>query len=155
TELIYIPFVVPLVAGGLLLLTGKQPRFLLAGLMFGIGSLLMPTLLLIAPLAAVWAASVHRPRAAAWIVFGATAGIMPATAANYLASGELVLLTASAGHNFYLGHNPLAQAGYSLPSTIDGETMLGRGSTFDEMKLLAEKHEHHPLRDTDVSAYYF
>ncbi len=155
TELIYIPFVMPLVTGGLVLLTGEKPRCLLAGVLFGAGALLMPTLLLIAPLAALWAFTVYRPRAGCAVLLGAFTGVVPATVANYLASGEVVLLTTSAGHNFFLGHNPLAQPGYSLPASVDGQTMLGRGSTFDELKTLAERHEGRALRDTEVSGYYF
>ena len=82
------------------------------------------------------------------IIIGVILGIMPITTMNYMASGKFVLLTTSAGHNFYLGHRTDADAGYTLPQTLDGDI-------FHNMKRLAEKVEGHKFEDEAVSAYYF
>lgn len=155
TELIYIPFTIPLLTGALLMLAGEEKRPFTAGVLLGLSALLMPTLLAVAPLVALAAAEPAARNRALRVLAGTLLTVLPATAANYINSGQVVLLTTSAGHNFYIGHNPMAQAGYFLPDTIDGRQLLGRGSIFEEMKQLAEQREGHSLRDAEVSGYYF
>ena len=78
---------------------------------------------------------------------GVIAMILPITIANYTVSGKFILLTGSAGHNFYIGHNPQSTAGYSLPAAFDGDI-------FKNMKNLAQKAENRVFEDHEVSPYY-
>lgn len=130
-----------------------------AGVAAGLAIALMPSLVLYAPLLVATPFIVRgtaRPAARAAIVavsIGAT--IAPVTLANYVNSGHLVLLTTSAGHNFYIGHNPLSRPGYHLPNRIGPVTFSSRGSIFDNMKTVAETAEARPLSDAEVSSYFF
>jgi hypothetical protein len=85
---------------------------------------------------------------------GIAVAIAPVTIANYVNSGDLVLLTTGFGHAFYIGHNPLAQAGYQLPNRIGQVTFSNRGSIFDNMKTVASTIEGHELTDTEVSPWF-
>ncbi len=129
----------------------RRPRgFLLAGLLFGLTAATRPNVLLagLAALAVPWLLKVRGPsRAAVALACGLAAGVAPVTLVNFAASGELVLLTTSAGHNFYIGHNPAAQPQYVLPSTLDGDI-------FESMKALAEEVEGRAFEDTEVSGWY-
>ena len=128
----------------------RPKGFFFAGLLFGLTAATRPNVLLagLAALAVPWILKVRTPpRAAAALAFGLAVGVAPVTVVNFAASGELVLLTTSAGHNFYIGHNPAAQAQYVLPSTLDGDI-------FESMKALAEEVEGRAFEDTEVSSWY-
>jgi len=122
-----------------------------AGLLFGVATGLRPNLLLagVLALALPWlgrSGGPRLPRALA-LLAGLAVGIAPVTAVNFAASGRFVPLTTSAGHNLYIGHNPLAEAQYTLPAALDGDI-------FESMKGLAEEVEGRALDDTEVSAWY-
>jgi 4-amino-4-deoxy-L-arabinose transferase-like glycosyltransferase len=130
----------------------RRPRgFLAAGLLFGLTAATRPNVLLagLAALTVPWLRRSPAPsRAALALAAGLAMGVAPVTLVNVAASGELVLLTTSAGHNFYIGHNPQAEAQYVLPSGFDGDI-------FASMKVLAEEVEGRPFEDREVSSWYF
>lgn len=129
-----------------------------AGVFAGLAIALMPSLVLYAPLLVATPFVVRgtaRPATRATVVAAALgATIAPVTLANYVNSGHLVLLTTSAGHNFYIGHNPLSRPGYHLPNRIGPVTFSSRGSIFDNMKTVAETVEARPFSDAEVSGYF-
>jgi 4-amino-4-deoxy-L-arabinose transferase-like glycosyltransferase len=89
-----------------------------------------------------------------FIGIGIALSILPIIIANYIASGKVVLLTTSAGHNFYIGHNPQAKAGYFVPDNLMGTVFSNKGSIFTNMKNLAEEVEGREFEDTEISSYY-
>ena len=85
-----------------------------AGVVFGFSAIARPTILPFVAVVCVWTAvsgwrSGKRLAALrATIVFaaGAALPIAPVTLHNYLADGDLVLIAANGGFNFYIGNNP-------------------------------------------------
>lgn len=161
-ELAPVPFTLLLLVGGLLAvqrgLDEDEPSPLLVplgGLLIGLAVGTRPNLLLGAVLLPVipWsrkALQADRPRrlrAAGLLTTGLALGMAPVPLLNVWSSGEPVLLTTGAGHNFYIGHNPDAQPQYSLPLALDGDI-------FESMKGLAEEAEGRSLEDTEVSGWY-
>lgn len=147
-----VPFTLFLLTAGLLALDrAERPRgFAAAGLLLGLAAATRPNVLAagVLAMAVPWTRGIAGPRrAAAAVGLGVALGVAPVTLLNFAASGELVLLTTSAGHNFYIGHNPEAEAQYVLPARLDGDI-------FRSMKGLAEEVEGRTLRDTEVSGWY-
>jgi hypothetical protein len=152
TDLTPVPLTLFLLSLALLLLDGRGslPRFAAAGLLLGIATGTRPNVLVagVLALAVPFTRGLRHPRRLALgIAAGLALGIAPVTVANALSSGRVVLLTQSAGHNFYIGHNPEARAQYSLPGPLDGDI-------FESMKGLAEDVEGRPFEDSEVSGYY-
>lgn len=146
------PFTVFLVTAAVVALDHGSGRwsYLAAGLLLGLGTATHPDILLMGLLAAAvplvragWAGR----RGAALVLVGLFVGLSPVPAANYAASGRFTLLTLSGGHNLYIGHNPRAQAQYSLPTALDGDI-------FQTMKHLAEEVQGRPMSSYEVSGYY-
>ena len=146
-----VPWTLALLTGALVLLDrGRRPRtFLAAGLLLGLATGTRPNVLLagLLALAVPWTRGLPgAARAAGALAVGLALGVAPVPAIN-AAAGAPVLLTASAGHNLYIGHNPAAEAQYALPATLDGDI-------FATMKGLAEDVEGRRLDDTEVSGWY-
>jgi tetratricopeptide (TPR) repeat protein len=147
-----VPFTLFFLTSAVLVLDRAQrPRgYLAAGLLFGLTAATRPNVLLagLASLLVPWVRRSPKPAAAmAALAVGLALGVAPVTTLNVAASGEPVLLTTGAGHNFYIGHNPEAKAQYSLPASLDGDI-------FASMKALAEDVEGRPFDDTEVSGWY-
>jgi 4-amino-4-deoxy-L-arabinose transferase-like glycosyltransferase len=160
-ELIYIPYALLCATAAIVCLTGGPPtmrRMLATGVLYGLATGFMPSLLAGLPLLALLVAVeggggwVRRSAAA---VAGVALAIAPVTALNYAASGRLVLLTMSSGHAFYLGHNPQARAGYYLPDRVGAVQAANRGSIFDSMHRIAEETAGRPMPPDEVSGFYF
>ncbi|MBW3534748.1 MAG: glycosyltransferase family 39 protein [Gemmatimonadetes bacterium] len=148
-----VPFTLLFLTGGVVLLDGPAGarRFAGAGLLLGLAAATRPNVLLagILGLAVPWARRLPRPALLTLAVGGGVAlGVAPITLLNVAASGEPVMLTTSGGHNFYIGHNPMAEAQYMLPQALDGDI-------FASMKALAEDVERRPMDDTEVSGWYY
>ena len=152
TDLTPVPLTLFLLTLALVVLDRRDRSwaFLLAGLLFGLAAGTRPNVLVAGLLALglPWVRGSKRAlRLSAALAAGLILGVAPVTMANWAASGRPVLLTLSAGHNFYIGHNPSAQAQYSLPAPLDGDI-------FESMKALAEDVEGRAFADEDVSSYY-
>lgn len=171
TELVPVPFMLLLVVGALALLElarrraaepeapdaaerRRAPTWTLwggAGLLLGLAAGLHPDVLLAGVMALalplLWRVP-RRAAAAGMLAGGIALGVAPVTALNAAASGRFVLLTVAAGHNFYIGHNPVTRPQYSFPLSLE------KGNTFDDMRALAEQAEHRPVPPEEVSGYY-
>lgn len=98
-------------------------RWGLVGLMLGVASLSRAVVLVWLPLvvAIVLArrcAGGRRLGHVAALVGGAAVVILPVTVRNYLVERDVVLITANAGLNLYIGNNPDATGGYNLPEGL-------------------------------------
>ena len=89
------------------------PRFLGAGLVFGLAGLAVPTVLAFVPVAAAWIGWRLRERggrrAAIWaglFLLGSALMIAPVSLRNAVIGGDRVLISYNAGINFYVGNNP-------------------------------------------------
>ncbi|MCP4219395.1 MAG: tetratricopeptide repeat protein [bacterium] len=88
-------------------------RSVSVGLVLGFTALVRPSYLLFIPAVLVWAFTLAKPdknwkglgNAFAGLFLGSLLVIVPAAVRNYVASGEFVLITSSAGINLYLGNN--------------------------------------------------
>ncbi|MBW2733425.1 MAG: glycosyltransferase family 39 protein [Deltaproteobacteria bacterium] len=93
-------------------------RALLLGALIGVNALARGTALIWLPLVLLlgW----RRPRLARQgaLLLGATLLIAPVTARNLLVEGDLVLISANAGLNFYIGNHQRAQGSYHLPPVL-------------------------------------
>ena len=160
-ELIYIPYALLLCTATIVCLLGGRAtvrRMLGTGVLYGLATGLMPSLVAGVPVLALVVATRGRDNRAgrcAAALAGVALAIAPVTALNYAASGKLVLLTMSSGHAFYIGHNPQARAGYYLPDRVGAVQSANRGSIFDSMHRIAEEIAGHPMRDEEVSGFYF
>ncbi len=74
--------------------------------------------------------------------------ILPWTIRNYSAEKDFVLITSSAGYNFYAGNNERSTGEYFIPENID-ISIDPNGHSFVE-KTVGQK-----LHSSDVSAYWF
>lgn len=137
--------------------SSKAAAFLRAGLVLGLASLANPSFLLALPLALAWIAAdrkrsaARRLRRAAWTVVGTAALICPVSARNYLVSGEPVLVSANGGLTFYQGNHAGAKGVFAAPEGFSGSIFTQR----EESRELAEKESGRPLRDGEVSSFWF
>jgi len=165
TELIYTPYAVLLsTAAAWWIESRRSASVLAAGLATGLAIDLMPSLVLGVPLVVATPFVIGRTRPpiagirpllrSALIAATIAAAIAPVTLANWKTSGHFVLLTTGFGHAFYIGHNPLAAAGYELPNRIGPVTFANRGSIFDNMKTVASTIEGRELTDLEVSPWF-
>jgi len=136
--------------------------WLAMGIIIGVMTMLVATVLFLLPLA-LFAIARHvggdRPAgkriagglAAAVILFtGVFAGCSPAWIHNYFVVHDPVLLSAHSGLNLYMGNNPLA-TGY--PKIPPGLSASQEGLLRDSITL-AEKAAGHPLKRAEVSKYW-
>lgn len=152
-ELIVVPYTLFFVTLGILLLdmNGGIRLYMLSGLILGLAVGTRPDLIILAiPVICVSCVMINKGRIMKTLSLsaGILIAIMPISMANYAVSGKFILLTTSAGHNFYIGHNPSSTAGYTLSESLDGDIFLN-------MKRLAEKTEGKEFADNEVSQYYF
>ena len=110
------------VLGGCRRRPGGRWRWLVAGTLLGLAALLRANLMVLAPVLAGWAAwqnrSAWRPaaRSAAWVAAGFALPLVPVCAHNLAVNPnrELIVTTAQAGPNFYIGNNPIATGAYTI-----------------------------------------
>jgi len=145
-----------LVACGMLaaLGAGHRLRSLVAGLLLGAASLLVPSLGLVALWCAAWigvrGARQSRRQGvtlAACVIGGVAAMLLPVAAWN-LAAGDVVLVTSSGGVNAFIGNNPAANGAFVLPpaSGLDGARLE------QSARERAEQRAGRSLRPSEVSA---
>ncbi|HWR98327.1 MAG TPA: glycosyltransferase family 39 protein, partial [Candidatus Methanoperedens sp.] len=103
-----------------------------AGLLLGLAAITWETTLLFVPAALLWLWRVLRPRLpareiaghAACLCLAAAAAILPVTLRNYRVSGDLVLVSAWGGVNFYLGNNAAAERTVAVQPGRDWDALL-------------------------------
>ena len=133
-------------------------RAALAGSAWGLSALARPNVLVLLPFYAAWAlvaqrrAAGNRPAGVALaFLAGSALPILPVTAYNAWAGGELVLISTQAGVNLWIGNNPHA----------DGSTAWVPGTAGDDFRAtyrgaaeLAEREAGRELGPAEVSRHY-
>ncbi len=87
---------------------------------------------------------------AALFFIGVLAALGPAVAHNYMLGKELILTTAQAGQNFYVGHNPDANGTYVKLDFVRPDPMHEQ----EDFKNEAEKRSGGTLSPSQVSRYW-
>ena len=110
--------------------SGGTRRWLVAGFLLGLSSLVVASILLFVPVALLWAHSrVPAPRRR-WslgaLVLGVALVIAPVTLRNGLVGGEWVLISHNAGINFYIGNNPDYDGTESIRPGRDWQELVDR-----------------------------
>lgn len=128
-------------------------RWALAGVLLGLGALVRPTLLAVAPVAGFYA--LLRFRGRWWRPMAALAGavllvVAPALIRNYAVGRDVVPIASQGGLNFYLGNNPAAD-GMAAVAPEFRRTWTGG---VDDARRLAELDRGRPLRPSEVSRYW-
>ena len=95
----------------------------LVGAMLGIAALSRAVILVWLPLVFGFVATApgegrRRLGHLAALVGGMAVSILPVTVRNYVVERDVVLITANAGLNLYVGNNPRATGGYALPDEL-------------------------------------
>ncbi len=164
---------VPLIAGlcWALIRTLRKPSYLgfaLCGLLLGFSVLARQTVLVMAPLIALWILfgmpdDPLRERFAfkqrfAW---GSTFGIaiclliLPFTIKNYVAGDDLVLLNSTGGANFYMGNQRKADGTWQVPS-IGTRTRIDNPKSMQAaFSQVAERENGRAMKASEVSSYWF
>ena len=144
---------------------GSQPparAFFLLGLLMGVVAMMVANILFLVPLVLVavwwnreWSAARPftmraRARASALLLIGIALGVAPCVYHNYVLAGEPVALSAHGGINFFIGNNAQANGYPKIPSPLhtDQQGMLRDSIAW------AERAEGHPLKRTEVSAFW-
>ena len=120
------------------------------GLAAGALALNRENALLLLPLLAIWMVRARGRRAAAWLVAGSAAVLLPVAARNFVVGGELALTTSQLGPNLYYGNHEGADGTYA-------PFRAGRGSQEFERRdatAIAERAEGRKLTPGEVSAYW-
>jgi len=138
------------------------PGWALCGLLLGLSALARQTILLLAPIVALWilfgmAGPLSFGRRFA---FGATFGlvilalILPFTVRNYVAGGDLVLLNSTGGANFYMGNQPTADGTWQLPSIGSKHRVDNPQAMRDAFRRAAEEATGRTLKPSETSSYW-
>jgi len=161
TELVMAPLTFTLINGSLILiLKAKEVKYkydLWAGLCLGLACHDRMNLLLFTPAAAwflgngmtlVW--QTMDKKAVLRFFAGLGLAILPFTAMNYFAGHDTVLLSSSAGVNFFIGNNPQAAGIYYIPpdSGLDNSDLESSASR------IASQAAGRELKPSEVSSYW-
>jgi tetratricopeptide (TPR) repeat protein len=111
-----------------------------AGLVFGLSAIARPTILPFVAAAGVWIAVLEwRSGRAQKALLGAAAfgcgvvvAVLPVTLHNYLADGDLVLVSANGGVNFFIGNNPQSDG---VTAVVPGTRPDRRGAHADQVRI--------------------
>ena len=128
----------------------RSSSFFWLGLAMGALALTRENAIVLIAVVAVWAAIVHRVRAAAILVLGVAIVLVPVAARNAYVGGGFYVTTSQAGPNFYIGNNPRADGTYQ-------SLRYGRGAPEYERQDATELAEHalgRRLTPAEVSSYW-
>lgn len=141
----------------------QTPRWLGLGLLIGVAALARPNMLLYGPAALILLFALipkdsdltRRFMLAGWLIAGIALAVAPATVRNYVVTGDPVLISASAGMNFFNGNNPDANGSHKVPDLFDrsmADHPLEQNAIY---KAYAEKELGRSLKASEVSSYWF
>jgi 4-amino-4-deoxy-L-arabinose transferase-like glycosyltransferase len=158
-----VPLVVGLVWATLRAL--RRPSFLgwaLCGGLLGLSALARQTVLLIAPVVALWIlfGMAGEYSFAKRFAFGTTFGvlilslILPFTIKNYVAGDDFVLLNSTGGANFYMGVQPGSDGTWQVPSIGARYRVDNPRSMRDAFTRAAESAQGRALKSSEVSSYW-
>ena len=129
----------------------RAGRFLATGVLFGIGALNRPNLLLAALGIATMLLAIRRVRGAALLAAGIVIGLAPVTIRNVVVADQWSVVSSQGGLNFYIGNGEGATGFYrQLPGirpTIDGQS--------HDSRRVAERAAGRPLTDLETSDYFY
>ena len=138
----------------------KQPPacwglFLLGSLIgftaMGIATILFLVPLVLAALFVRWQAAVSSRMVGAALIFaGIVVGASPAWIHNYYIARDPVFLSAHSGINFWIGNNPIATGYPRFPPGLHA----GQAAMLQDSITVAEHAAGHPLKRSEVSAYW-
>lgn len=86
----------------------------------------------------------------AFLLVGVTIGTAPCWVHNYFVARDPVFLSAHSGINFWIGNNPTAKGYPNFPAGMRAE----QASMLQDSTTLAETEVGHPLRRSEVSAFW-
>ena len=133
-------------------LTSRHSRmFALAGLVFGIGTLNRPNLMIAAAVLALALLAGRRWRASLLLVAGVLAGLAPVIARNAIVSQQWSLVSSHGGLNFFIGNGEGA-TGFYRP--VPGITPNIEGQQRDARRVASEALGR-PVDDAAASSYFF
>lgn len=131
--------------------------WMLCGGVLGVSALARPNVLLFAPAVIIWQVVLFWPKVrrallrAACFSAGVAIFILPVTVRNYIVEDDLVLISSSAGVNFYIGNNPRSDGMTAMIAGMPGEV----GPAYQAQVGRAEEAVGHKLTASQVSRYYF
>jgi 4-amino-4-deoxy-L-arabinose transferase-like glycosyltransferase len=131
-----------------------------AGVVFGLSAIARPTILPFVAAACVWTAGTGwrsgemRRSLIAVVVFaaGVALPIAPVTLHNYLADGDLVLIAANGGFNFYIGNNPQSDG---ITAAAPGIRPDRGGADFDQARLARDGLGRVDATPREMSDYWY
>ncbi len=138
------------------------PGWVLCGGLLGLSALARQTVLLLAPLLALWILFGQQGehsfarRLAHGATFAVTifALILPFTIRNYVVGDDLVLLNSTGGANFYMGNQRQADGTWTLPSIGARHRVDNPRAMRDAFERAAQDAVGHSLKPSQVSAYW-
>lgn len=146
--------------------TPSYRGFALCGFVLGFSVLARQTVLVMAPLIALWtlfgmpdgATPYSFKQRFAW---GSTFGIaiclliLPFTIKNYVAGDDLVLLNSTGGANFYMGNQRKADGTWQVPSIGTRTRIDNPRSMQAAFSQVAERENGRAMKASEVSSYWF
>lgn len=131
-----------------------------AGVVFGLSAIARPTILPFAAAVCLWAAIIGwrsgRMRAAvfdgALFAVGVVVPIAPVTIHNYLADGDLVLVAANGGVNFFIGNNPHSDG---ITAVVPGTRADRRGAAEDQVSIARRDLGRPDATPREISDYWY
>ncbi|HIE61178.1 MAG TPA: hypothetical protein EYQ02_05830 [Microbacterium sp.] len=158
-----VPLVIGLVWASLCALRRPSiPIWASCGLLLGLSALARQTVLLLAPVLALWILfGMPGPYSfARRFAFGTAFGVvilalvLPFTVRNYVVGDDLVLLNSTGGANFYMGNQRGADGTWQLPSIGTRTRVDNPRAMRDAFTKAAESATGRPLKPSEVSSYW-
>jgi tetratricopeptide (TPR) repeat protein len=140
----------------------SRGRWLVLGMLIGVAALARPNMLLYGPVALVLLLALLRKSEglgrsavlAGCLLAGIGLTVFPATLRNYVVAGDAVLISASAGMNFYNGNNPDANGTHNVPRLFD-RSMADHPSEQNAIyRAYAEEKLGRTLRPSEISSFW-
>lgn len=131
--------------------------WLVAGGVLGLSALARPSVLLFAPAILIWLGVLHRSSwrrvlgCAGCFVLGCVLLVVPVTVRNYVAGGDRVLISSSAGVNFFIGNNPGSDGMTAIVPGTPAEWWAGYYAQIERAEQAAGRR----LKASEVSRYYW
>ena len=130
---------------------GGRRRFLVTGGVIGLSATCTPATALLAPVYAALSMR-RRPRAAAWLLAGALAGVSPVLLHNLYVARDPLLLSGQGGITFYQGNHRGSPGLYAMLPGFSGSPERQP----DEERSIAERETgRRDLRRSEVSGHFF
>ena len=139
---------------------GRKFLWAAAGVVFGLSAIARPTILPFVAVVGVWivvtgwrSGKVRTAlREAVLFGVGAALPIAPVTLHNYLADGDLVLVAANGGVNFFIGNNPQSDG---ITATVPGTRGDRWGGHEDQVRIAREALGNPVATPRQISDYWY